>query len=69
MGGRAGGGAETTVRRIAELGLARRPSSRASGVPAQEPGVGGLREAPGLELRLEPSQADGPWEPGGEGAQ
>lgn len=67
--GRAVGGAEPTVRRIAELGPARRPGRRAKGVPAQERGVGGLREAPGLELSLERSWPGRPWEPGGGGAQ
>lgn len=54
---------------IAELGSARRRGRRARGVPAQETGVGGLREAPGLALSLEPSRPGRPWEPGGGGAQ
>lgn len=54
---------------IAELGSARRRGRRARGVPVQETGVGGLREAPGLELSLEPSGSGRPWEPGGGGAE
>lgn len=68
--GRAGGGVQT--RRsggIAELGSPRRRGRRGRGVPAQEAGVGGLREAPGLELSLEPSRPSRPWEPGGGGAE